>query len=106
MGVVVSSGKGRATKYKLAKNARVSIPANQTTGQAELLPLSKQGKEIQRLVSPPRQKRHPVSYNRSFLDDYRLKLIIFSRPIGICGREFTNLKKSCAGNLTGCIAVL
>ena len=65
MGVVVSSGKGRATKYKLAKNARVSIPANQTTGQAELLPLSKQGKEIQRLVSPPRQKRDPVSYNRS-----------------------------------------
>jgi len=27
MDVVVSSGKGRATKYKLAKNARVSIPA-------------------------------------------------------------------------------
>jgi Fic family protein len=70
-GIVASFGKGRAIKYKLVKNEENVIPASQLTEQIELLPLSKQGKEIQRLVSLPPQKRDPVGYNRSFLEDYK-----------------------------------
>jgi hypothetical protein len=46
-GIVASFGKGRAIKYKLVKNEENVIPASQLTEQIELLPLSKQGKEIQ-----------------------------------------------------------
>lgn len=67
-GKVETSGKTRAIKYKLT-----GVGGEITTAQtaADLLPLSKEGKEIQRIVSQPQQKRHPVGYNRIFLDSYQ-----------------------------------
>lgn len=67
-GQVVTSGKGSATKYKVVKTSEGS---NVAPAVASLLPLSKQGIEIQRIVSQPQQKRQPVGYNRSFLDAYQ-----------------------------------
>lgn len=67
-GELVSSGKGRATRYELAKVAPVSNP---DAINSELLPLSGQAREIRQYVSQPQQKRQPVGYNRSFLDNYQ-----------------------------------
>ncbi|GAA4320795.1 Fic family protein [Compostibacter hankyongensis] len=66
-GELVSSGKGRATRYELAKVASVSNPDT----NSDLLPLSGQAREIRQYVSQPQQKRQPVGYNRSFLDNYQ-----------------------------------
>lgn len=67
-GKVVTSGKGRSTKYNLVKASEGIGVAAPTTS---LLPLSNEGKEIQHVVSQPEQKRHPVGYNRAFLDAYQ-----------------------------------
>ncbi len=67
-GELVSSGKGRATRYKLAKVALVSSPK---VINSDLLPLSSEAREIRQYVSQPQQKRRPVGYNRSFLDSYQ-----------------------------------
>lgn len=67
-GQVVTSGKGSATKYKLVKTSERS---NVVPAIASLLPLSRQGIEILRIISQPQQKRHPVGYDRTFLDAYQ-----------------------------------
>ena len=67
-GKVVTSGKGRATKYSLVKTSEgIAVEPSSTS----LLPLSNEGKEIQHIVSQSQQKRHPVGYNRAFLDTYQ-----------------------------------
>lgn len=63
-GELVSSGKGRATRYHLAK-------VDPDTINSDLLPLSRQAREIRQYVSQPQQKRQPIGYNRSFLDNYQ-----------------------------------
>lgn len=67
-GELVSLGKGRATRYRLAKAAPAIDPK---PTQSDLLPLSGQGREIQNILRQPQQKRQPVGYNRSFLDNYQ-----------------------------------
>ncbi|MBL7737345.1 MAG: Fic family protein, partial [Chitinophagaceae bacterium] len=67
-GELISSGKGRATRYHLAKIAPVNNP---DTINSDLLPLSRQAREIRQYVSQPQQKRQPIGYNRSFLDSYQ-----------------------------------
>lgn len=67
-GELASFGKGRATKYKLAKVAPVSSPK---LSNSDLLPLSGKAREIRQYVSQPQQKRQPVGYNRNFLDNYQ-----------------------------------
>ncbi len=69
-GIVTASGKARATRYKLLKNADY-ISANNIAEQEELLPMSKQSLEVSNLISLPPQKRDPAGHNRSFLDDYQ-----------------------------------
>lgn len=65
-GKVLPVGKGRATKYALAK----TIEARDVAQETDLLPLSKEGKAIQYAISLPLQQRHPVGYNRAFLESY------------------------------------
>jgi hypothetical protein len=66
-GEIVSSGKGRATKYRLSETDKNSSVEAST----ELLPLSKEGGDIQKAVLQPEQKRLPVGYNRKFLEAYQ-----------------------------------
>lgn len=66
-GQIVSSGKGRAIKYRLPEKAKDS-PIESGT---ELLPLSKEGQDIQKIILQPEQKRMPVGYNRTFLEAYQ-----------------------------------
>lgn len=65
-GEIATLGKGRAIKYKLLQTNE-STPVEPTT---ELLPISKEGREIQQAVLKPEQKRNPVGYNRAFFDAY------------------------------------
>lgn len=64
---VVLSGVGKATRYKLAE-INEAIPKVQ---EAALLPLSKEGREIQQSVLLPQLQRHPIGYNQAFLDSYQ-----------------------------------
>lgn len=64
---VVLTGGSKAIRYKLAEISETSP----VTQEKELLPLSIEGREIQEAVSLPQQKRHPVGYNRAFLDNYQ-----------------------------------
>lgn len=67
-GRAVAEGQSRAVKYRPAEpGATVAI----AQGEAELLPLSKEAKEIRQIVSQPQIKRKIVGYNRAFLDSYR-----------------------------------
>ncbi len=67
-GRAVAEGQGRAVKYRPAgpETADAVAPT-----EAELLPLSKQAKEIRQIVSQPLTKRKIVGYSRDFLDSYR-----------------------------------
>lgn len=67
-GEVVSSGKGRATRYQLAKAAPATDIKELDSG---FLPLSQESREIQQHITQPQQKRHPVGYGRDFLDSYQ-----------------------------------
>ncbi|HRE51076.1 MAG TPA: Fic family protein [Flavitalea sp.] len=69
-GVIMSSGKARATVYNLANMPREMSVINSTIKKHSLIPLSKAGQEVQYLVSLPLQKREPVGYQRSFLESY------------------------------------
>lgn len=61
---LVLHGRGRATRYeKLRASARLE--------DERYVPISPEGEKIKRSVRAPIQKRTPVGYNRSFLDDYR-----------------------------------
>jgi len=69
------TGRGRATRYRAHRlleiqNAqhshRVDEPAVET-----YLPISAAAQDIKHAVRGPLQKRHPVGYNRAFLESYR-----------------------------------
>ena len=75
---LVRLGRGPATRY-LLPSAAIEIRAE--TGKVTLqghpptletyVPISKESGPIRNAVRQPVQKRRPVGYNRSFLDDYR-----------------------------------
>jgi len=64
---IIPIGGSKAIKYKLVETSAVKLVAQET----ELLPLSKEGKEIQHAVLLPQQQRQPVGYNRTFLESYQ-----------------------------------
>ena len=68
-------GQGRATRYLRGKTitARVQVTARaQATVHAKILiPLSGEAKQIEAHVRQPLQTRHPVGYNRAFLENYQ-----------------------------------
>lgn len=63
---ITVSGNARATRYAL-KGQQEILPKE----QEDLIPLSREAKEILKLITNPVAKRKPVSYNRSFLENYR-----------------------------------
>ncbi|MEP7143094.1 MAG: Fic family protein [Ferruginibacter sp.] len=75
-GKVVPLARGRATKYKLVR----TVDAKTVTQEAGLLPLSKEGKEIQYAISLPQQQRQPVGYNRAFLETYQPNTTSYLTP--------------------------
>jgi Fic family protein len=67
-GEIVTSGKGRSTRY--ASSKAPALPKSPVQPDM-FVPLSKAASEVLRLISRPASERKPVSYNRGFLDDYR-----------------------------------
>jgi len=62
---IVAIGQARATRYCLP-----SVPKTKEVIVPELIPLSKESKQIIRIISQPIQSRKPVGYNRFFLESY------------------------------------
>ena len=73
-GRLTKLGERRWTKYALSVSgsADIELPALRIELQGSLLvPLSKEGAQIERHVSQPIERRKPIGYNRAFLDDYK-----------------------------------
>jgi hypothetical protein len=67
-------GRGRASRYHLSVN-RSDLPIVLSAVKADMhgelyVPISSEGEEIRQAVREPIQNRHPVGYNRDFLDSY------------------------------------
>lgn len=71
---IIVEGRGRASRYLLPVNRSdlsIVLPAVKAKMHGELyVPLSSEGEEIRQAVREPIQNRHPVGYNRDFLDSY------------------------------------
>ncbi len=67
-GKVNMSGKGSNVKYTLSSS---EVKTEQHPQKKELIPLSKEGEEIQKQVSRLQVYRNPVGYNRDFLESYQ-----------------------------------
>jgi hypothetical protein len=76
-GRLLQEGWARASRYRLPENKGKTLTVSINDGialsdQVEIqLPVSAEGREIQRHVRSPIQQRNPVGYNREFLDQYR-----------------------------------
>jgi hypothetical protein len=68
-------GRARATRYLLPLIVDIAVrqpSVEPATGQGDtLIPLSREGADVERHVRQPLQKRSPVGYARTFLDTYR-----------------------------------
>jgi len=69
-------GRGRASRYGLpvvvVDGFGVAVGRSRVEGRGEAsIPLSQDGKAIEKVVREPLQNRRPVGYNREFLDAYR-----------------------------------
>jgi hypothetical protein len=72
-GLVTKSGASRSARYQLGEvhQAAHGKSSPQTAQPDLIVPLSKAGAEISRLIVRRPELRKPVGYNRSFLDGYR-----------------------------------
>src|SRR5665213_3127366 len=69
-GTIATEGKGRAIKYHQVPE--IITPGEQdAAGAVPDIPLSRAGKGILNIVTLPIQRRHPIGYNRDFLDSYQ-----------------------------------
>lgn len=73
-GYITNSGNTRDSVYHLAEPPHPYEANHSRSETRELLTLSTQGKEIQKIVSQPETLRRPVSYNFDFLRHYRPNL--------------------------------
>lgn len=74
-GVVVTEGKTRGALYRVIKKIFVTCNdaisfSEQAVGEV-YVPISPESAEIKAYLRKPRQQRRPVSYNQSFLEEYR-----------------------------------
>ena len=73
-GILVSEGKTRGVRYRLAPVTgtvnRVQAFQVQAIGAEVYVPLSQEGREIKNQVRQPRQLRQPVGYNQAFIESY------------------------------------
>ena len=71
-GYVQTSGRFRGVRYHLVVSPEVATTKDdQPETSTQVLPLSDEGKEIQRVVTQPEQSRRPIGYNLDFLYSYR-----------------------------------
>ena len=72
---IIVEGRARASRYRLpviSGYGHAEQNFQKETGVGEgYVPLSTEGKAIREAIRKPIQFRHPVGYNRSFLDSYR-----------------------------------
>lgn len=72
---LIAEGRGRASRYRLpAVTAEIHAvaPAPKLEAYGETtIPISSEAEVIKQAVREPIQRRHPVGYNRMFLDGYR-----------------------------------
>jgi Fic family protein len=72
---LIVEGRARGSRYRLPIVTGEGQPAAREaafTGQGEIyLPISPEAETIKQAVRAPIQDRHPVGYNRAFLDGYR-----------------------------------
>jgi hypothetical protein len=72
---LLAEGRGRASRYRMpliTGEGHVIVANAETVGRGEVyIPISPEGEAIKRAVREPIQNRHPVGYNRAFLDSYR-----------------------------------
>ena len=74
-GSVVTEGKTRGALYRVVK--QIFVTCDETISFAERIegevyvPISPESAEIKAYLWQPRQQRQPVSYNQSFLEEYR-----------------------------------
>lgn len=61
-----TEGRGRTTRYKTTAEER-----NPVSYDSLVIPISFEGLEIKQIIRQPQSMRHPVNYNRKFLDDYQ-----------------------------------
>lgn len=70
--IITTSGKARATLYRLAGSASVPVEQEGLVDKSEsLIPLSAGGEKVWIKVVAPLQKRKLVGYKREFLESYR-----------------------------------
>lgn len=81
------AGRGRGSRYGIpAKAVKAGpSPGNITVkGYAPdveiYIPVSAEGQSVKQAVRAPVQRRHPVGYNRAFLDDYRPNVSFYLPP--------------------------
>ncbi len=70
MGIIRVEGLGRSSKYVINENLDNTALEAEPLQKASIIPLSQEGKALQRLISVPIQLRQHVSYRREFLDSY------------------------------------
>jgi hypothetical protein len=72
---LIAEGRGRATRYRLpviTAGIHVVEDSDMVEAHAEVyLPISPEAEAIKQAVRKPIQQRHPVGYDRAFLDGYR-----------------------------------
>lgn len=66
---LIAIGSARARRYKISPHP-FKIEKGESV-QSSSIPITKKGALIQGKVSLPLHARHPVTYNRQFLDDYK-----------------------------------
>ena len=80
-GRLVREGRGQATRYRTPATP-LPVPATATVSLRDdyVIPISAAGAAIIEIVSAPIQRRHPVGYNRAFLDDYEPNVTVYLAP--------------------------
>lgn len=63
---LVTVGMARSRRYKLPKESH-----EESENVVSLIPITRESKKIQSLISQPIQSRHPVGYQREFLEKYQ-----------------------------------
>ena len=99
-------GQARATRYLVPLIVEIAVhePSSEpVTAQVDvLIPLSREGAEVERHVRQPLQQRTPVGYQRAFLDSYRPNESFYlSRAIRVdhAGAWTSGRRQRAGGNL-------
>jgi hypothetical protein len=69
---LIAEGRGRARRYRTLNVLNAVMPPLKAAFSGETyIPLSHEGAQIQKVIRAPRQRRHPVGYNRGIINAYQ-----------------------------------